>query len=186
MAIASLVRAGVSWLSGRTAPGSSRILAPWQTIHENFESSAASAAELIRPLSVTSSDVHAVTVPEGASRMMVRARWTAAGAVTTSPVVRVYGVYGTLNSSDWFADDGTAQIVRLDRNTTGAGGVTITLDATNDLRDTTYSYSANAIHSDTGEPWMDCKGAPYAFVLCSTAGNVAGAQSATLQCAFLN
>lgn len=186
MAIGSLIRIGLQMLGLTPVVSGSAQCGPWLAIHDNFEAAAASAAELIRPLSVTAAEVHAVKVPPGATRVMIRARWTAAGAVTTSPVIRAYGVYGEKNSSDWFADDGTAHVVRIDRNATGAGGVTVTLDATNDLRDSTYSYSANAIHTDDGTPWFDCKGANYIFVLCSTAGNVAGAQTATLQAAFLN
>lgn len=194
MAIGAAIKNIATRLLGLTpvVTGSVQI-GPWQTIHDDFEASASSAAELIRPFSVTSANVHAVRVPAGATRVMVRCRWTAAGAVTTSPVIRAYGAYcpaggnpGTLNSSDWFDDDGTYQVVRIDRNATGAGGVTVTLDATNDLRDTTYSYSANAIHTDDGTPWFDCKGASYVFVLCSTAGNVAGAQTGVIQAAFLN
>lgn len=177
--------------TGLVSTGSTQVV-NWVTAHDDVEASASSAAELIRPLSVTSANVHAVKVPPGATRVMVRVRWTAAGAVTTSPIIRGYGVFGTINSPtattlpNWFADDGTVTVVRIDRNATGAGGVTVTLDATNDLRDTTYSYSANAIHTDDGTPWFDCKGAPYVFFLCSTAGNVAGAQTAVLQVAFLN
>lgn len=167
---------------GLVATGSVQI-GPWITIHDDAEATPSTAAVLIRPLSETSANVHAVKVPAGATRVMVRARWAVAGAVTTSPIIRAYGVYGAINSSGWFADDGTVHLVRIDRNATGAGGVTVTVDATNDLRDTTYSYSANAIHTDDGTPWFDCKGAQYVFVLVSTAGNVVGAMD--LQAAFL-
>lgn len=169
---------------GLVAIGSAQVVG-WSTIHDDLEATAASAAELIRPLSVTSTNVHAIVVPPGAKHVMLRARWTAAGAVTTSPILRVYGVYGTANASGWFADDGTVQTIRLDRYTTGAGGVTLTLDATNDLRDATYSYSAPLIHADTALPYLDCLGASYVFALTSTAGNVAGSQALVLQATFL-
>lgn len=184
MAIGSLMRAGLAMLGLTPVVSGSAQIGPWVTIHDDAEASAASAAELIRPLSVTSSNVHALKVPPGATRVMIRARWSVAGAVTTSPVIRAYGVAGAINASDWFEDDGTVSPVRIDRNATGAGGVTVTLDATNDLRDTNYSYSANAIHADDGTPWFDCKGSNYVFVLVATAGNVVG--SITLQAAFLN
>jgi hypothetical protein len=184
MAIGFLARQGLRLLGLTQVVTGSCQIGPWKTIHDDAEAAASSAAELIRPLSVTSANVHALAVPPGATRVMVRVRWAVAGAVTTSPVVRVYGVYGERNASDWFPDDGTVQLIRLDRDLTGAGGVTVTLDATNDLRDTTYSYSNPAIHTDTGLPYMDCKGAGHVFVLVSTAANVAGA--ASIQAAFLN
>lgn len=186
MAIGELKASAMLLESVKPVATGSVQIGPWVTIHDNAEDTPSTAPELIRPLSVTSANVHALKVPPGASRVMLRVRWTAAGAVTTSPVIRAYSVYGSANASGWFADDGTVQLARIDRNATGAGGVTVTLDATNDLRDATYSYSAPAIHSDDGTPWMDCKGGGHVFVLVATAANVAGAQPCVIQAAFLN
>lgn len=156
---------------------------PWVTIHDDLEATAATSEELIRPLSVMSANVHAVRLPPSAKHVMLRARWTAAGAVTTSPVLRVYGVFGSANDAGWFDDDGTVHVIRLDRYG-NSSGQTLTLDAANDLRDTKYSYSAPLLHADTALPYLNCLGSSYVFALVQTAANVAGAQACVLQAAF--
>lgn len=159
-------------------------IGPWVTIHDDEEATASTAAVLIRPLSETSGNVHAIRVPDGATRVLIRDKRTAATVIVASPVLRVYGVYGEANAEGWFADDGTIQVIRLDRHTVGAGA-TLTLVQATDIRDTTFQYSAPLIQTDDGTPWMDCKGAQYVFVLVETAANIT-AGTGVLQAAFLN
>jgi hypothetical protein len=148
----------------------------------NAKATAATATELKTPLSFAGSNCMWTKVGPGVTRIMLRAKYS--GTVTTSPVVQVYGVHqpdpatGVSSSSPAFADDGTIRPTRLDNDAAGAG-LTITLDATNDLRDSAgtpnlYSPWYEYISPATGAPG-DLLGCSHFLVLCATAANTSGA-----------
>lgn len=151
--------------------------ADWQVVHLDAEATAQTSAELIRPGSVSSSNVIPVTVGERASRVLVRAKYSAAGAVTTSPIVRVIGCYGPkLFTGTSIPDDGTVRYVIL------ASAQTLTLTAASDVRDTTWSYSP-VLSPTSGQIGIDLAGADYVMVFVETAGNVVG--SISIEAAFI-
>lgn len=116
----------------------------WFLACENIEGTTAqTAAQLRRPLALTATNSYAIDLTPGVTRVLLRARVpVAAGAVTTSPAVWVYGM-DTRYEDGWV--EGTTDFMRLD-NTGGVGGSTsIVCDTTantGDFRDSVYFYSA--------------------------------------------
>lgn len=142
----------------------------WADAIANIEATAQSAAELVRPLSTSSTNVVPVKIGDSCTRILLRAKYPTGSAITTSPVVRVFALYGDPTSAGVFADDGTVKFLRLDATGGTTAGITITLDTTNDLKDSTYQYSS---------PWsldlLDARGAKWILVLLETAAVHAGA-----------
>lgn len=173
----------------------------WLTIHNDITATAATAAQLLRPLSVTSSNVRIVRVPSGAVRVRIRARYTAAVNVTTAAIVRVYGLTPPLEPSSEFtatvtdtsttfsfADDGTTGIDRVDADTANAAGVTLSPIASPlgaNIRDGTYSYSDVFPYRSTPSMGYDLAGASYMMALVEQAA-VLGSGAAVLQAMFIN
>lgn len=148
----------------------------------NAKATAATATELKTPLSFAGSNCRWVKVGPGITRVFLRAKYS--GTVTTSPIVQVYGVHqpdpatGVTSDSPAFSDSGTIAPTRLDNDAAGSG-LTITLDATNDIRDSAgtpnlYSPWYEFISPQTAAPG-DLLGCSHFLVLCSTAANTSGA-----------
>lgn len=165
------------------------VVGNWVTCHTDLEDTAESAADLLNPTSAT---VNATVVPirigQNVSKVLLRSRRPAAATITTSPVVRIYGLYctdavaNTIDQAGTLPTDGTCIPIRLDNIDSGAAGVTITLDATNDINDGTYKYSD--VISLTP---IDLLGARYLMVLVETAANTsASAAQVILQALLLN
>lgn len=164
--------------------GSARVT-DFVTCHDDLKA-AAETTNLLQPLAATSSNIHAVKVPAGATRVMFRAKRLQAATVTQQPIIYAFGIKGEINSASWFADTDATETQRIDRHGTGAG-VTVTMSATLDHRDATYRYSPPAIHTDDGTPWFDCRGCDYVVALPSQAYNGdAAASTVVLECAFLS
>jgi len=113
--------------------------------------------------------------------ILLRARYAQdTSTVTTSPVIRIFAVYGPdATSAGVLSDAGLNPCLRLDTATSTAAGVTITLTttATDDkLRDSTYRYSD--VTSLTG---YDLKGANYLLVLTETAASISGGANTTVE-----
>jgi hypothetical protein len=143
------------------------------TIHSDLEASAESAGNLLNPTSATvNANVVPIKVGNAVSKVVLRVRYDQGATVTTSPVVRFYGAYcsdavaHTIESTGVIPTTGTCEFVRLDNADSGAAGVTLTLDATNDLRDSTYKYSDPISLTP-----MDLLGCRYLVALVSTAAN---------------
>jgi hypothetical protein len=169
----------------KAGPGSSvtqfapvSVKGDWQAVHLDAEATAQTSAELIRPGSVSSSNVIPIEIGDRVTRVLIRAKYSAAGAVTTSPVVRVIGAYGKgLIPDSTIPDDGTVRFVIL------ASAQTITLTAATDVRDTSWSYSP-VLSPTSGQLGIDLAGANYLLVFVETAGNVVG--SISLEALFIN
>lgn len=131
-----------------------------------------SATELLYPASINDATFHWVKVGPGCGRVLVRARIAVAATVTTDPVVRIIGAYGSLVAGDnsSFATDGTVQFMRLDNVDANAAGLTLDLvsSASGQMQDATYAYSDPLPDLDG----IDLKGADYVGVLIETAANV--------------
>ena len=180
MAIGALVKGGANNdYSAVVIPSS--LKGVWTTAHDDSET-AQSATELLYPASIDDSGFHWIEVPHCASRVLVRAVMTKTATVTTSPVVRVVGAYGTVASDGSFATDGTAQFLRLDNVDANAVGVTLTLVSSGAslLQDATYAYS----DPPTLEGY-DLRGAKYVGILVETAANLS-AGTVPVQVLLLN
>lgn len=154
----------------------------WTTIHADAEAAAETTA-LTRPtLSTVNAGVRYLEVPDGAVRVQLRVRY--AGTVTTSPVLRVFGLTGSIPTTG-VVPEGTGVVwaKRLD-SIANSTGTTLTLDATNDITDGTYKWSQCIENQIDGAPWVDLQGSSYVTVLVETAANVSGA--ALIEAMFLN
>lgn len=172
---------------GSTAPCSSQIQGPWVTIHGDLKATA--STNTTTPLADTSSNVKPAMVPMGATRVRIRVKRGVDATVTTQPIVRVWGVGGPITStnvSTTIANDGTVAAWRLDRNGNGAG-VTVTMDATNDMADSLYRYSPVPPHTDEATPYFDCYGAQYIMALVEQAYAGDGASgTVVLEASFIS
>jgi len=137
----------------------------WVTVHANASATAQTAAELIRPGSVSSSNVVPIKLGPGVTRALFRCRYGAAGTVTTSPTIRIFAAYGKdLIPSTTIPDDGTLRFVIL------ASAQAVSCVAATDVRDTTCSYSVPLSLSGT-----DLLGADYLIVFVEVAASITGA-----------
>lgn len=152
------------------------------TVVSDAEATAATSTELKAPLGFAGSNCRWVQIGSNGGKVAFRVKYS--GTVTTSPVIQVYGVYtedkpdsttnGYSNTSGAYAPN------RLDNSASGSG-ITLTLDATNDIRDAAgtpnlYSPWYTFVSPVTGVPG-DALGVNWILVLCSTAANVSGSAS---------
>lgn len=136
----------------------------WVTAHANASATAQTAAELIRPFNVSSSNVIPFKLGQ-LTRCLFRCRYGAAGAVTTSPVIRVFACYGDIaTGATTIVDDATIRSIIV------ASAQTLTCVAATDVRDTTYSYSAPLSLSGS-----DMLGGDFGLVFIETAASITGA-----------
>lgn len=164
------------------------VKALWTTIHNSLIATASNAAALANPGSTANSDTNAVLVkvPDNAVRCRIRGRCAVAiSAVSTSPVVQVYGLYTDTQN---IATGGTtlpadARWERLDAATLAGTGTTLTFAAASSntqVVDATYLYTD--VSSD-----IDCKGAQYVLVLVKTAGaGLTNGGTPTAEISFVN
>lgn len=148
-----------------TFPSSMQI--NWTQVHTDAEQ-VNTAGELLNPGSVSSTYVIPAIVSQG-TRLRIKARVSLAAAVTTSPVVRIFGADQVPDSSGAFPS-GTI-FHRIDSENETDAGTTITLaaDPVDMMNDgTTYAWS-NTLPVSTG--W-DMLGAKAVIVLVQTAANV--------------
>lgn len=149
------------------------------TVVSDAEATAATSTELKAPLGFAGSNCRWVQIGSNGGKVAFRVKYS--GTVTTSPVIQVYGVYTESDpTSNAFANDGAFAPNRLDNSASGSG-ITLTLDATNDIRDAAgtpnlYSPWYTFVSPVTGVPG-DALGVNWILVLCSTAANVSGSAS---------
>lgn len=144
-----------------------------------------SAAEILRPLSITNSNNVLVKLGFGA-RVFFRAKYPQGGSLSTNPVVQPIGIFSNTDPVDGaFADDGTVSFCRLDA-LSGVAGITIAETAATDKRDTTYRYSNWFTFTSpyTGAVG-DTLGARYLLLLSTTAGVVTSG-TASIEVLILN
>lgn len=181
------VAAGVEIPSGPVVYPASARGGGWVTAIVDASASAQTATELLRPLSVTSSNINVVRLSDAATRVQLRLSYpTTVTAVATQPVVRVFGVDGpdaALNSSFNF-DETNASLtaLRLDNVDTAGTGLTLTIGlVANDLRvnDTLFSDPNSLTPIDTlGFKWL--------LVLLNTAASKTGAGAVAVQVRAIN
>lgn len=160
----------------------------WTTIHNSLIATASTAAQAANPGSRVDSDTNAilVKVPDNATRCRIRGKCAVAiSAVTTSPVVKLYGMYtanGNLPATNTSLP-ADASWERLDATTLAAAGTTLTFaaaSANTQVVDSTYLYTD--VSSD-----IDCKGAQYVTLLVTTAGaGLTNGGTPTAEISFVN
>lgn len=139
----------------------------WSTANSDAET-AQSAGEILRPLSATASTIVWLRVHPSVTRVLMRLRYDTGATYTTAPVVRLFGVFfPDAIQANAFADDGTVHVMRIDNVDSGAAGITIAGDATNDIRDTTYKYT-----DPTTFDGYDLRGASHVAAFIETAANI--------------
>jgi len=160
----------------------------WSIIHSNLITAAESATILKSPATYGGPAVPARVHP-ATTRLLIMARYaTATTAVATSPVVRLYAVYGPDASFDAgtgaFLNNGTVIFRRIDSGTSTGTGITLTLttQATADkICDETYRYSDCYDIAGT-----DLLGAKWILALTETAASVTGSTTIELMAMALN
>lgn len=145
--------------------------------------SAQSATELRRPMSITSNNTSAIKIGGGVRSIAFRARYNAATtAVTTSPVIRVYATEdGAVNEgAGSFVDTGAdgAKFWRIDSSTAGGPGQTLTCSYANDTYDAAFFYSPWYSFPTTFGQTGDVAGAKWIVVAVETAAVVTGTGAA--------
>lgn len=160
----------------------------WTIIHNNLVTAAESATILKSPATYGGPAAPAAVSP-ATTRLLIMARYaTATTAVTTSPVVRLYAVYGPdasfTPSTGTFLNDGSVIFRRIDSATSTGTGITLTLTtaATADkICDATYRYSECYDIAGT-----DLIGAKWILALTETAASVTGSTTIELMAMALN
>lgn len=146
----------------------------WNVCHLNASATAQTAAELIRPGSVSSSNVVPIELGESTTRVLLRCRYGAAGT-GTGPTVRIIAAYGRgLIPATTIPDDGTMEYAILVR------AQALSIAPTTDVRDATYSYS-----DPFTLPGTDMLGANYLLVFVEVAASITGA-TPVVECCLLN
>jgi len=165
----------------------------WQICVTDATSTASTSSELLNPGSSTKTVSQVVRIGPEARRVIIRARYeTAITAATTSPVVRVFGIYATdaqlvAASGTTFPTDGSVRFKRLDNNSATASGITVTLTPATpgDLRDGTYKYS-NPIQVSSSE-FIDLANANALLVLVETAAaSLTGGTLVQIECLLVD
>jgi hypothetical protein len=180
----TVTKGGAEIASGSiTYPAS--VKGSWVIAHDNLSATAESATVLMRPSSYSNTNVHPIYIHDGATRVTLMARYDdAVSTVTTSPVIRVYGVYGPDDavSAAGVIDETKATVRRLDNADSNAAGITLTLETAASagcINDGTYLYSNELASSLDG---IDLRGAKWLLVLTETAASVSGGANTVVAC----
>jgi len=186
MAIGALIGPRGTGIPRNTAPVAVRdYRGLWLKCHDDL-TVAEAAADLLKPWNVASAEVHWIRIPDDATGVYVGARQAAAvSAVTTSPIVRLYGATGFENAdgveeaigdpnsagafSGTITDANFAAFNRLDNLDANAAGLTLALATTTLMEDGGFEYSdlpSLVPYSTMGHKWFG--------MLVETAANVTG------------
>ncbi len=166
-----------------TAPAS--VKGDWTVVHANLSAAAESSTVLMRPSSYSNANVYPARIHPAATRVTLMARYDdAVSTVTTSPVIRVFGVYGPDDavSAAGVIDETKAIVRRLDNADSNAAGITLTLETAASagcIADGTYLYSNELASSLDG---IDLRGAKWLLVLTETAASISGGANTTVAC----
>lgn len=150
----------------------------WFTLHADLEQTADAGAVLIAPFTSTNSGLRLVPVPAGATRLLIRAKYTTAGTAPTNPVVRIMGL--DAHSTAGTLDTTTTGILRLDNADNAAAGKTLTMTVATDIGDGTNSYTNTSILDG-----IDLQGCAAVLALVETAAALTSG-TVLLQGRFLN
>ena len=173
--------------SSNTLVCAASVKTKWTVVHDDLTATAETSTVLLQPWSSTTSSLHWVRVPDGCTRVMVRARKTnPSGNTATSPIVQIWGADGTPDANGAYSGTPGAanfsEFTRLDASAANGTGITLTLTSggTGMTSDATYAYSNPA--DLTG---IDCKGCHWIAMLTATAASVTSA-SVVGQFRFIN
>lgn len=133
---------------------------------------AATAAELISPMTFAGAGARWVKVGPGGGRAEFRAVYHVSTDMTTPPIIYVIGVnapQGTTDPAPQFPNDGTVPFERLDA-ASGLAGITLTRVAASDQKSTANRYTPwySYTHPTTGVVG-DLNACNWVLVLCSQA-----------------
>lgn len=182
--MANVVKLGCS-PDGLTLTAPASVKGDWTVVHANLSATAESSTVLMRPSSYSNANVYPARIHDGATRVTLMARYDdAVSTVTTSPVVRVYGIFGPENavSEAGVIDETKAIVRRLDNADSNAAGITLTLEtlaSAGTIQDGTYMYSNELASSLDG---IDLRGARWLLVLTETAASISGGANTTVAC----
>lgn len=158
----------------------------WYQVNDDART-AQTATMLYNPNVITDSTFHWVSIPQGTTGVLPRARVPiATTAVGTSPIIYLLGASSTSisNVSPEGVNDGTIRIMRLDTVAIDGTGLTLTFPAspvtTNCLNDATWFYSATP--SLAG---YDCRGSQWVGVAVQTAGACTASAAMPVDLLFL-
>jgi len=147
-----------------------------------------SAAEILRPLSITNANNVLVKLGFGA-KVFFRVKYSQAESLSTNVVVQPIGIFTTTEPTEaqGFADDGTIEFCRLDALSGAATPISLAETAATDKRDTTWRYSDWVTFTSpfTGVVG-DAAGASWLLLLMTTAGVVSGAGTASVEVLVVN
>lgn len=158
----------------------------WQQVNDDART-AQTATMLYNPSVITDSVFHWVSIPQGTTGCLVRARVPiATTAVVTSPIVYLIGAYSTSESNFDCAGvtDATIRFQRLDSVNIDDAGLTLTFPAspttTNCQNDAVWFYSKTP--SLAG---YDCRGAKWVGVAVQTLGACTASAAMPVDLLFL-
>jgi len=180
MALAAIVNMGgrlnsvqpVATVSARASWGITIVDAKGGTVQ--------SASDLIRPLSVTSSNIAPIKLSRNSTRILIRGRYNQdASGGTHAGKVRIFGIYGepsvasgVVSWSETAAGDGTNEVPQVIRVDQATSDITLTVDLTNDVRVGNFKYTAPfAVDSSI---LVDALGCDYIMGLLATQSDLTG------------
>ena len=155
----------------------------WVTV--NNATTAQASGDFLNPLGIDDDGFRWIEV-NGATRILIRARCDDGySAVSTSPVVQVFGVFGPDNLDPAGGNQDGLTSLRLDSNAQTGGGLTTTFPASpmssNTLTDGTYFYSL-PVDLDG----VDLKGCAWVGVPVATAFSGTGSGAVEIQALLIN
>lgn len=153
----------------------------WLVANDDLEQTV--PATPLNPATIADSTFHWIKVPEGSTRCILRAQYTASATVTTDPIVRVIGAYpgvgaaynktgDIINEDGSFPNDGTIRFMRLDLADTDGTGITLDLVSSGTGLIIDAASTAKAYSDPTSITPIDLLGAWYVGVVAVTAANV--------------
>lgn len=142
-----------------SSPGS--VQSDWQVLYDDA-TTASGALDHLVPSLQDDSVAHRITIPDGATRILIRARYDAGADVfTTSPIIRLTGT------------DSDGVPLRIDNVDSNAAGVTVTCEAASAVPSTGLTAGTDYTFSNvTTLDGYDLKGCRYLYVTVATAANI--------------
>lgn len=160
MAIGGNIGGSVSLIHrANGSPGSVR--ADWDVLYDDA-TTASTSGDWLNPSAIDNSGAHRVTVPDGATRVLIRARYdVGADTFTASPVIHITGT------------DSNGVPLRCDDADANAAGITVTCEASTAVSNNGVTAGTHLAYSNvTTLDGYDIKGATYLYITVATAANV--------------
>lgn len=185
MALATVVKANTAGNGSGSVTTTSR-KGTWVTAISNAKGTAMTSTERLTPLSITANYIVPIAVGADVSTILIRGKYNrdATGGTHTG-IVRVFAIYGNPDDTPAFANDDTVKFHRIDADNDSAG-LTLSIDTTNNLRDSAWKYTAPA--SIAFAQTANLMGAWHLLVILETASDVSGGttSAATVEVLLLN